>query len=723
MRRSIVTALSCAIIITPVAARGAAPASVGQPAAAPLTGASADSAPADDADRRADIIVTGAREEYDAGQTSSATRTPTKLRDIPQSVSSISRAQIDDQGLRSIADLLRAVPGATNSQGEGHRDQIVLRGNASTADFFVDGLRDDVQYYRPLYNLERVDVLRGPNALSFGRGGGGGVINRVTKQAELANFGTASASANSFGAWYVDGDANVKLSPAAAVRLNAVHEELASHRDRFGGRVTALNPTVTLADGSRTRFTLGYEFDDDRRVVDRGIPSDGAGPLLGFRDTFFGVDGVNRAGFQAHVVRAGLDHDLTSSLHVNSRLLYGNYDKFYRNIFTATSVTGTGAARTVGVEGYFDTTARQNFISQTDLVWRGTTGPVEHIVLGGVDFTRQTTANDRLNAFFDSAPNTVNNRLRVFVPLADPFVVPFVTFRPGVGQRDNRTVARVIAGYAQDQLKFGPIELLVGARFDNVTVDALDRLTGQPLSRTDNLVSPRAGLVVHPIAPVSLYFSYARSFLPQSGDQFTSLSITSAALRPEKFDNLEVGAKWEPRPGLLVALSAYELDRSNTRSPSPTPGVTVQTGRQRSRGIELEARGEVLPGWQLSFAYALQDARITETTTAAPAGRSVALVPRHALSGFSRVALTKWLGAGLGVTYQSSKFTSISNAVRLPAFTRLDAAVFVRVSDRIEAQVNIENLTNTRYFPDAGNDTNISTGAPANARATIRLRF
>ncbi|MFM9827665.1 MAG: TonB-dependent receptor [Sphingomonas sp.] len=720
MNQPLFAVLTCALVTTtalvttPAVAREAAPV----PAAS-----SPAAAPSEDPDQRADIVVTGILQSYDVGETSSATRTPTKLRDVPQSVSSISRAQIDDQGLRSIADLLRAVPGATNSQGEGHRDQIVLRGNASTADFFVDGLRDDVQYYRPLYNLERVDVLRGPNALTFGRGGGGGVINRVTKQAELGNFGAASLSGNSFGAWYVDGDANAKLSEGAAFRLNAVHEELANHRDRFGGRVTALNPTLTLADGSHTRFTLGYEFDDDRRVVDRGIPSENGAPLLGFRDTFFGVDGVNRAGFQAHVVRASVEHEVTSSLRVNSRLLYGDYDKFYRNIFTATPVTGLAGARIVGAEGYFDTTTRQNFISQTDLVWRGTTGPVEHTVLGGVDFTRQTTANDRLNAFFDTATNTVNNRLRVFVPLTDPFVVPAITFRPGTGQRDNRTVARVIAGYAQDQLKFGPVELLVGARFDHVTVDAVDRLTAQALSRTDNLVSPRAGLVVHPIAPVSLYFSYARSFLPQSGDQFTSLSITSAALRPEKFDNLEIGAKWEPRPGLLLAISAYQLDRSNTRSPSAVAGVIVQTGRQRSRGIELEGRGEVLPGWQLSFAYALQEARIAETTAAAPAGRAVGLVPRHALSTFSRVALTKWLGAGLGVTYQSEKFTSISNAVRLPAFTRLDAALFARLTDRIDAQVNIENITNTRYFPDAGNDSNISTGAPINARATIRVRL
>ena len=194
-----------------------------------------------EADAAPEIVVTGAR---DPAAISSATKTPTPLRDIPQSVSVVTREQIDDQGLRSMGDLLRAVPGATVSLGEGNRDQILLRGNGSTADFFVDGLRDDVQYYRGLYNLERVEVLKGPNAMIFGRGGGGGVVNRVTKRPEANPFVRGEASLDGEGAWSGALDVDQPLGGPIFARLNATYEHLASFRDRYGGRWIGINPTI-----------------------------------------------------------------------------------------------------------------------------------------------------------------------------------------------------------------------------------------------------------------------------------------------------------------------------------------------------------------------------------------------------------------------------------------------------------------------------------------------
>jgi len=678
--------------------------------------------PADSSDT--DIIVNGQRSGYGVDVTSTATKTPTKLKDIPQAITTISEQQIADRAFRSIADVLRAVPGATHSQGEGHRDQIILRGNSSTADFFVDGIRDDVQYYRPLYNLDRVEVLRGPNAMTFGRGGGGGVINRVTKQAELNTFLNGVSSADSFGAWYVSADANLKLGQGVAARLNVVHEDFATHRQVYGGRVTALNPTISIIDGDATKFTLSYEFIDDSRIVDRGIPSLNGRPLPGVRDQFFGVESVNRFGFVGHVARGTVEHRLSDALTVTSKLLYGDYDKFYRNTFPAAAVTLTATGQQfVPVEAYFDATLRQNLFSQTDLVWRTRTGPIDHVILAGAEFGNQNTVSARLNGFFDGTGGAPSGPLRLSVPLADPFVVPTITFRPGTGQRDNLGRASIFAGYVQDQLKWGPVELLLGLRHDRFNLSVTNRVTNQRFERSDALWSPRVGLVYHPIAPVSLYFSYARSYLPQSGDQFTSLDVTSAALQPERFDNIELGAKWEPRPGLLIGLAAYQLDRTNTRAAGPNPGQTVLTGAQRSRGIELEAQGQIATNWQLSFAYALQEAKIVETTTAAPSGRAVPLVPRHSLSIFSRYDFTTGFGLGLGVVHQSDRFTSVSNSVVIPAFTRFDAALFFKLTDRIEAQINVENLFDTGYFPTAFNDNNISTGGPLNARGTLRFRL
>ncbi|WP_294111606.1 TonB-dependent siderophore receptor [Sphingomonas sp.] len=667
-----------------------------------------------------EVVVTGQRLGYGTDETSTATRTPVKLLDLPQSVTAITKQQIDDQAIRTIGDALRQVPGAIAAQGEGNRDQIVLRGQNTTADFFVDNLRDDVQYYRPVYNLERLEVLRGPNAMIFGRGGGGGVINRVTKT-PFDGFGLgATASADSFGAWYLDGDLNLAVAPGVTARVNAVHEEVANHRNRYGGNISAVNPVVRFALGDRTSVTVGYEYQADRRVVDRGVPSQNGRPLSGFRDTFFGVPGFNRTAFTANVLRVTATHRFSDNLQITGRLLYGEYDKFYRNAFPSAPVTAAGL---VPIQAYEDFNNRRNLFSQTDLVWRVTTGPIAHTVLAGAEFGDQRGDNGRFNGFFDGQPGASADALTLPVRLSDPVVIPVPILRAGTGQRAVRYQSTIFAGYAQDQLKWGPIELLLGLRYDSFTLNALNRLNGQTLTRADGLWSPRVGLVGHPTNNVSLYFSYARSYLPQSGDQFTTLDVTSAALIPERFDNYEVGAKWEPRAGLLLAASLYQLERTNTRAPGPTPGTTVLTGAQRSRGLELEARGQITKAWNLSLAYALTEAVITETTAAAPAGRRVPLVPRHTFSAFTRYDVTPRFGVGGGVSYFSDRATSISNAVTLPAYTRVDAALYYKLTKNIEAQVNIENLFDAGYFPTAHTDNSITTGAPINARATLRVRL
>ena len=677
------------------------------------------------------IVVTGTRDKYGVDSTRTATRTDTPLRDVPQAISVVTERQIDDQAMRSIADVLRYVPGTMIGQGEGHRDQVTIRGNNSTADFFVDGLRDDIQYYRPLYNLQRVEVLRGPNAMIFGRGGGGGVINRVTKVPLFEPSVGASGSADTFGAWYADADLNQPLSEHFAARLNAVYEEFANHRDVFEGRLIAANPSLRFLPGPDTGISLSYEYVDDERVVDRGIPSarpgtiaDPAPPLPGFRDTFFGVEGVNRMDFVGHIVRGTVEHRFTEELTLVSRLLYADYDKSYRNAFAATPVTTTAAGvRQVGIEAYFDAFQRDNLFSQTDLVWNVETGPVSHTLLAGFEYGHQDSANQRVNGFFDSGVPTTSGGRRTIVNLADPIAIPPITFRAGTGNRSTGSDADILAFYVQDQVEIGPVELIAGLRYDRFDLTVSDLFAGTSFERTDNLWSPRLGLIFHPIEPVSIYASYSRSYLPQSGDQFNSLDLSLAALEPERFDNYEVGVKWEPRAGLLLSAAAYQLDRSNTRAAGPNPGEVVLTGEQRSRGIELEVSGQILPHWQLSLGYALQDAEIRRGTLAAPAGRDVAQVPKHNLSLWTRYDFTRRLGAGIGIHHQSKSFASISNTVVLPSYTRVDAALFFRVNERIEAQLNVENLFDETYFPTAHNDNNITTGAPISARGTIRVRF
>jgi catecholate siderophore receptor len=692
--------------------------------AAPAYAADAAAAAADAQDAGTTIIVTGTRESYAVEQTSTATRTPTDLNDVPQAVSIVTEQQIEDQALRSIAEVLRYVPGATFGQGEGHRDQITLRGNNTTADFFVDGLRDDVQYYRGLYNLERVEVLKGPNAMIFGRGGGGGVVNRVTKRPVANPFVRSSASLDSFGAWFVDADLNHPFGESAAVRLNTVYEEFDNHRDFYEGERFAINPTGAVSIGGRTRIDLYYEYASDDRVIDRGIPSFAGRPLGGFRDTFFGVPGVNVTDFEGHTAMARLEHRFSDDLRLTSKLLYGDYDKLYQNAFAATPVAenATGA-RSVGIEAYRDPTRRQNLFSQTDLVWEGNTGGIGHVLLAGFEHGDQQTHNQRINGFFDSGVPTTSSGRRTIVPLTDPVAIPPITFRAGAGNRSVRSDAELLAFYVQDQISLGAnFDVIAGLRYDRFDLTIDDLLANRSFSRVDNLWSPRLGLVFKPTEPLSFYASYSRSYLPQSGDQFLSLDLTSAALEPEKFENYELGLKWDIRPALSFTAAVYQLDRTNTRAPV-SGGVVVLTGEQRSRGLELGLIGEIAPNWQISVGYALQDAEITETTAAAPEGREVPQVPKHQASLWTRYDFTPRLGAGLGLYHQSESFASISNAVVLPSYTRIDAALFFRITDAIEAQINIENLLGEDYSPTAHNDNNLTPGAPASVRGTLRFSF
>ena len=671
-----------------------------------------------------EIIVTGTLDGYRTIETTTGTKTNTPIIDVPQSITVVTEAQLEDQAIRSMSDLARLVPGVSAGQGEGHRDQLTFRGNNSTADFFVDGLRDDVQYYRGFYNIERVEVHKGPNAMVFGRGGGGGLINRITKGALVGENRTeAAASLDSFGAWYVAGDVNATLGTAAGLRVNAFYESLDNHRDAFSGERYAVNPVVGAELSETVKVELGYEYVRDDRVVDRGVPGQfvgtfaaPTGPLTGFRDTFFGVRGVNDSDLEAHIVRFRGEAALSDALTLSVQALYGDYDKIYRNVFAVTGVNRSGTVPTVGIEAYADPTQRETFIAQSNLVWRGSTGGIDHVLLVGAEVTTQDTYNERINGFFGGGLASANRR--VTVNLTDPVAIPTPLFVAGPTGNSNRAVSSELSQasfYVQDQISIGDmVEVIAGLRYDRFDLTARNEFTLARFARVDDLWSPRVGLVFKPAENASIYVSYAKSFLPQSGDQFVNLDLTSAALEPEEFDNYELGVKWDIGSALSLTVALFQLDRANTRAPGPIAGTVVLTGEQRSKGFEFGLTGKILPDWQVAAGYSYTDAEITATTSAAPAGRRVAQVPRHQISLWNRYDLSDSFGVGVGVYHQSRSFASISNAAIIPAYTRVDVALFATLSERVDVQVNIENLFDEGYFPFAHNDSNFSTGAPIN---------
>ncbi|MBA3317680.1 MAG: TonB-dependent siderophore receptor [Gemmatimonadales bacterium] len=647
---------------------------------------------------------------------STATKTDTPLRDVPQAVTVVSRKLIADQGMQSMADVVRYVPGVTMGQGEGNRDQPTIRGNASTSTFFVNGVRDDVQYFRDLYNVERVEGLKGANALMFGRGTGGGAINRVTKAAEWTPTREVTVQGGSYGTRRGALDVGQGVSETVALRFNGMYE----NSDRFRRDVSVerygINPAVTLAAGAATRVTADFEHFYDYRTADRGIPSFQGQPAIADARTFFGDPSQSWSDARINVATAVVEHDIASALQIRNRTVFGDYDKMYQNVFPG-SVDSTGEL--VSISAYNQRNDRSSLINQTELTYRVATGSVSHTLLGGVEVGRQVSRNLRNTGFFEGTATSVT------APFDDPTISLPVAFRQGETDAHNRTLATTVGLYLQDQVTLTPyLQLIAGARLERFDLSFHNFRNGEDLDRRDDLISPRAGLVVKPMEPLSVYGSYGVSYLPSSGDQFASLTATTETLEPEKFENYEVGAKLDVVTGLSLSAAVYQLDRTNTSAPDPAdPARTIQTGSQRTKGFELGATGNLTSRWQLAAGYANQDAYVTSRTLQAVPGAKVALVPRNTLSLWNKYQLHRMWGIGAGIIYQDEMFAAIDNAVTLPSFTRFDAGAFFTLSRELRAQVNVENLFDTRYFITSHSNNNISPGSPRAVRVSVTAGF
>ncbi len=659
------------------------------------------------------IVVTGQRDTYVNEDGSTGTKTPTPIIDVPQAITVITADQLEDQGVTSLNDALRFVPGVSLETGEGHRDEVFIRGQETTADFYLDGLRDDAQYYRPLYNVERVEVLKGANALIFGRGAGGGAINRVAKVAEfdMAEY-TLGAQVDTFGAFAVTGDANMPTGDSLAVRLTGTYEEFDNHRDFYDGRFFGISPTLSAQIGPDTRLYAYYTYDDDERVVDRGIPSIDGGPLGGFDETFFGDRDYNFSDVAVHVARTRLEHDFSGAWSVNASLMFADYDKFYANIVPTSGTTDT----TVRLGGYESGTDRQNLIGQVNLVGQFETGSLGHTMLLGAEFGSQDTDSTRNRALFNGGADT-----SVTVALDDTISIPSFSLEP---QRASASELTTLSFYAQEQLDIGILQLVAGVRYDRFDLESTDFIASFDGARVDERWSPRFGAILKPQDNLSIYASYAESFLPQSGDQFTVLGQQDEALDPETFENIEAGIKWAPHPELLLTAAIFRLTRSNTTAPDPAnTGLVILAGESEVDGFELGAVGEPVDGLSISLGYAYLDGEITSDTTSALAGTTLQQVPKHQVTAWARYDVTDRLGFGAGLTHLSKQFASLSNNVVLPSYTRVDAAVFYEATDAISLQLNVENLLDEDYYPSAHGDNNIQPGAPLNASIGARLRF
>lgn len=652
---------------------------------------------------------------YQTDAVGSATKTLTPLRDIPQAITVVTKEQIRDQSFQSISDVINYVPGITAHQGENNRDQLVIRGNSTSADFYLNGVRDDVQYYRDLYNVDRVEALKGPNAMIFGRGGGGGVINRVTKEAGFSPLREITLQGGSFRNRRGAVDFDQPFNDKVAFRINAMYENSDSFRRFVGTERYGFSPTMTITPDAKTKITFGYEYFHDGRVADRGIPSFRGRPVDVPISTFFGNPNDSRVRATVNLLSGTIERQM-GRFNLRNRTQFGDYDKGYQN-YVAGAVTADKTRDSISA--YNNATKRRNLFNQTDLTFSLTTGNVRHSFLFGAEFGRQLTDNFRNTGFFNNTSTTI------LVPLNNPTIGTPVIFRQSATDADNHLKTNLAAAYAQDQVELSRyVQVVAGLRFDYFDLQFHNNRSGDNLRRIDRLVSPRVGVVVKPVLPLSIYANYSTAYLPSSGDQFSSLTAITQQVRPEKFTNYEVGAKWDVRPFLTLTTAFYRQNRTNTRATDPNnPTAIVQTGSQRTDGFEIGVNGSITRRWIIAGGYANQNAFITSATTAARAGARVAMVPRNTFSLWNNYTFNPKWAAGLGLIHRSDMFAAIDDTVTLPGYTRADAAVFYNFNEKWRLQANFENLFNRQYYLNADNNNNISPGSPRAVRVGLTARF
>ncbi len=659
-----------------------------------------------------EIIVKG---KYLYSDQVNALKTPVPIIDVPQSLSIITDVDIRKQGFRELGDIVRYTPGVNQSQGEGHRDSIVFRGVRSTADFYMDGIRDDVQYYRSLYNLEQVEILRGPNALLFGRGGTGGIVNRVTKKGVIGEtFGSVDAGIDTFGGFDFAADYNVEMSDNSALRLNAHNDSLSNHRDYYYGDRYGFNPTLRFQLAPRTTADISYEYANHERFIDRGIPTQNGEPVKALEKITFGGEDVNKTTLDAHILRGILSHEFSDSLKGNLTVHYSDYDKRYTNYY-ASGYDGT----LVTMDGYDDPTTRENIIVSANVVSEFETGGAQHILLAGLEYIDTTNNNFRYNTFWTTTSDD-NEVFNVTRPM------DFTVNSAGVATRNDfladlkartKSDIEVTSLLIQDQIEVtDSFRVMLGGRFDSfdITVSDLKNATSQ--SRKDEEFSPRAGVIFKPQEGISIYASYSESFLPRSGEQFKSLSASSAALDPDVYENMEAGVKWDITPSLSFTGAYFESEQVRAARDSIT-GENVEVVGTQVDGLELQIKGQINEQLFISAGYSYLDGKTSK-------GGEPREIPESTFSVWGTYQVNDQLGLGLGVAYQDSQaIGNDKSANRLPSYTRVDLAVSYDVSEDLSLQLNVENLTDELYFPHSHSTHQASVGEPINARVSLRRNF
>ncbi|WP_414529156.1 TonB-dependent siderophore receptor [Nodularia chucula] len=658
-------------------------------------------------DQPIELVVTGQQDRYSVPNATTATRTDTPLRDIPQSIQVVPRQVLDDRQVIRASEALGNVSGVQkgNATGGGIGEGFNIRGFQQFGGNLRNGFRDGGGIAETA-NLERIEVLKGPASVLYGNLDPGGIVNYVTKQPLSNPFYAVGLQVGSFGLVRPTLDLSGPLNPEGTLlyRLNTAYEKGGNFRN-FDQDIERffISPVVTWKISDRTDLTFEFEYVNDKRPIDRGLVAFGTGVanipfnrLLVEPDDFAETTKFT-AGYR-------FEHRFNDNWTIRNRFRFATEDYISdgTELGRLNETTGELSREFVFVES-----DDQTYALQTDIVGKFATGSIKHTLVFGVDQSWQKS--DLFVAFADVAS------INIFNP------VYRVIARPARGQYtdSSSSVSEInsLGFFLQDQITLAEnLKLLVGGRFDIIN-------QGSPSDKQkDQAFSPRVGIVYQPIEPISLYTSFSRSFEPNFGTR-----VDGSLLEPVRGTQYEVGIRGEFLNGRLTTnLAAYEITKSNLGVTDPdNPNFSIPLGEQRSRGIELDVTGQIIPGWNMIASYAYIDARVTKDDNLQP-GNLLNGVPFNSASLWSTYEIQtgdfQGLGFGLGLFYMGERQGDFNNSFQVPSYVRTDASVFYR-RDNWRVGINVNNLFNVDYIEATQRRNRIDPGAPFTVRGTVSVEF
>ncbi|CAG9176465.1 putative TonB-dependent receptor BfrD [Cupriavidus laharis] len=707
-RRSQRTPIATALIALFAAPAASLAQQAPAPAAAPVQQAAAP------ATTLQEVVVKGAasRDDFNAVR-NSISKLPEDLRDVPQSVTVVNRAVMDSQGVSSLADALRNVPGITIGGAEGGQigNNINLNGFSARTDIYLDGFRDRGQYYRDTFALDSVEVLMGPSSMLFGRGSTGGVINQVSKKPSMKAATEVTGSVTTNGLVRATADVNTPTGDTSAFRIAAMAQDgKPSTRDEMTVQDFGIAPSWKLGIGTPTEITLSALLQHNHDMPDYGLPPLNGHPVNVDRNTFYG-NTDDRTNQDIASLNATIDHKFNPNVRLRNQTQYNwvqtdarqtapqSVGAIVNGVYSPLTTSSLPLSQLFVRQQSHDRKIRDYSIyNQTDLTVKFDTGSVKHTVLAGAEFGHDGYNNQGITRAAASGPCS---GFVACVPVIDP---PYVDSpASAVTGRGNVAggSANTIGVYANDTIEFTKQwKAVAGLRYDYFNASVTNSIS-QPrsLQQSVNFTSVRLGGIWQPTEAQSYYLSYGTSFNP-SLEQLTNTTGTVTSqqqLEPEKNKSYELGGKWDLMNGDLSLTSAiFQITKDNARSQN-TDGTYTLAGKIRVNGFRAGATGHITSRWQVFAGYTYLDAEIVDGVAAGTQGKVPGNTPKHTATAWTSYAVTPEWEVGGGAFYMSQRYANNTNTTQVGGFVRWDGMVAYH-QPKYDVRLNLFNIFDKKYY-------------------------